>query len=232
MVQCLATLAEMRAFISLNTFTTHPTQVPLLKLETLGTSVKAPPPPQPRSGACRTAEGTSGHRKEHFRRKASLPSAQRAERKPLGAQTTAAASLAGGSLLLRGSQLFCWRQRAAPGEGRWMAMLHPSWGGARVSQLGRRAQRSRETAALCARPTAGQRSAGCDPNHRRRHVIPVPALTGDSGRIAEALLPLLVPVPAPVLSELKPKGNCQGKKCFFVTARARQWLTESISCLH
>ena len=77
----------MRAFTSLNTFMTDPSQIPFLKMETLDTSTKAPPPPLPQSGACCTAEGTSGHRKEHFRRKASLP-AQRAERKPLGAQKT------------------------------------------------------------------------------------------------------------------------------------------------
>lgn len=206
-------LAEMRAFISLNTFMTHPTQTPFLKMETLSISVKAPPAPQTRSGACCTAEGTSGHGKEHFRwRRACLLRGQKGN---LGAPRrlgmfAATASLAGG--LLQGLQLLCWRKRAALGEGLRMAMLHPRWGSACVNQLGRWARRSRERQP-CARPTAGQRSVGCNPNHRRWRVIPVPVPTGDSGRIADALRPL----PASSARGLgtESKGKPSGEKVLF-----------------
>lgn len=69
-----------------------------------------------------------------------------------------------------------------------MAILCPSWRGARVNQLGR--LRGAEKQQPCASPTASQRSVGCDPNHPRQRVIPIPALS-DSGQVAAALLPLL-----------------------------------------
>lgn len=124
------------------------------------------------------------------------------------------ASLAGG--LLQGLRLLCWRKRAAPGEGLRMAMLHPRWGSACVNQLGRWARRSRERqpcARPTARPTAGQRSAGRNPNHRRWRVIPVPVPTGDSGRIAEALCPLLASSARGLGTETK--GKPSGEKVLF-----------------
>lgn len=61
-----------------------------------------------------------------------------------------------------------------------MAKLCPSWRGARVNQLGRLRGAEEQ------QPCASQHSVGCDPNQPRQRVIPIPALTSDSGRVAAA----------------------------------------------
>lgn len=165
-----------------------------LKTETLSISMKA----QPCSGARCTAEGTSGHKKEQGKRK---PARSNGRIEPSGCPEDQICLLPLPALQEVCCGVYscfaggCPRRRPADGDA--------------SPRLERCPCESAGEAGLeepCARPTA---SLGCDPNHRRRRIIPL----GDSRRIAEALLPLLASSTYALLNR-KQRESVRGKSAF------------------